>query len=114
MKFKIFKFKKVTSTNDVAINLIRKKKKEIGCVYADIQTKGRGTHGKKWISNKGNFFGSIFFPLKYKDINIFTVNVRILFDMSDIPIPETVLTDKEFKTLVKSTSYTYIDAIYFS
>ena len=64
MKFKIFKFKKVTSTNDVAINLIRKKKKEIGCVYADTQTKGRGTHGKKWVSDKGNLFGSIFFPLK--------------------------------------------------
>ena len=75
MKFKIFKFKKVTSTNDVAINLIRKKKKEIGCVYADVQTQGRGSHGKKWISNKGNFFGSIFFPLKYNHppFNQFTI-----------------------------------------
>jgi len=75
MKFKIFKFKKVTSTNDVAINLIRKKKEEIGCVYADVQTQGRGTHGKKWISNKGNFFGSIFFPLKYNypPFNEFTI-----------------------------------------
>ena len=64
MKFKIFKYKKVTSTNDVAINLIREKKKEKGCVYAITQTKGRGTRGRKWISNKGNFFGSIFFQLK--------------------------------------------------
>ena len=64
MKFEIFKFKKVTSTNDVAIDLIKKRKKRTGCVYADKQTKGRGTHGNKWISYKGNLFGSIFFPLK--------------------------------------------------
>ena len=64
MKFKIFKFKKVTSTNDQAIKLIKIDKKSFGCAYAEIQTKGRGTYGKNWISKKGNFFGSIFFPLK--------------------------------------------------
>ena len=75
MKFEIFKFKSVTSTNDIAINLIRNKKKETGCVYADIQTKGRGTRGRKWISNKGNLFGSIFFPLKdnYPPFNEFSI-----------------------------------------
>ncbi len=66
MKFEIFKFENVTSTNDVAIKLIKEKQKETGYVYADAQTKGRGTHGKKWISNKGNLFSSIFFPLKEK------------------------------------------------
>ena len=64
MKFEIFKFENVTSTNDIAINLIKKEQKETGCVYAETQTKGRGTHGKEWISDKGNLFGSIFFPLK--------------------------------------------------
>ena len=44
MKFKTFKFKRVTSTNDVAINLIRKEKSEMGFVYAEIQTKGRGSN----------------------------------------------------------------------
>ena len=75
MKFEIFKFKSVTSTNDVAINLIKRKKKESGCVYADIQTKGRGTHGKEWVSVKGNLFGSIFFPLKnnYPPFNEFSI-----------------------------------------
>ena len=42
MRFEIFKFENVTSTNDVAINLIKEKQKEIGCVYADNQTKGSG------------------------------------------------------------------------
>ena len=64
MKFEIFKFKKIVSTNNSAINLIKYKKKMLGFVYADAQTRGRGTFGKKWISKKGNFFGSIFFPLK--------------------------------------------------
>ena len=75
MKFEVFKFESVTSTNDVAINLIKEEQKEIGCVYADIQTKGRGTHGRKWVSDKGNFFGSIFFPLKnnYPPFNEFSI-----------------------------------------
>ena len=54
----------VTSTNDEAINLIREKRKECGYVFATSQTRGRGTKGRKWISHKGNLFGSIFFPLK--------------------------------------------------
>ncbi len=75
MKFEIFKFENVTSTNDVAINLIKEKQKEFGCVYANIQTKGRGTHGRAWISDKGNLFASIFFPLKnsYPPFNEFSI-----------------------------------------
>ena len=84
MKFKVFKFKNVTSTNEVAINLIKEKQKEIGCVYADTQTKGRGTHGKEWISDKGNLFGSIFFPLEhnYPPFNEFSIiNPIIISDV---------------------------------
>jgi|TARA_B110000438_G_C15677456_1_gene590847 BirA family biotin operon repressor/biotin-[acetyl-CoA-carboxylase] ligase len=84
MKFKIFKFNKVTSTNDKAINLITKKNKISGCVCAYIQTKGRGTYGKKWISKKGNFFGSIFFPLKinYPTFDEFsTINSIIIYNV---------------------------------
>jgi len=66
MKFEIFNFESITSTNDAAINLIKNKKKSIGCIYAKNQTKGRGTHGNKWISIKGNLFMSLFFPLKNK------------------------------------------------
>ena len=66
MKFKIFEFKNVTSTNDLAINLIKKGNRKIGCVFAKKQTKGRGTFGKRWISDEGNLFISLFFPLKKK------------------------------------------------
>ena len=74
MRFKIFKFESVTSTNDAAIKLIKEEKKEMGCVYAINQTKGRGTYGRKWVSDKGNLFGSIFFPLKdsYPPFNEFS------------------------------------------
>ena len=84
MKFEIFKFENVTSTNDIAINLIKNEQKETGCVYADTQTKGRGTHGREWISGKGNLFGSIFFPLrnKYPPFNEFsTINPLIISDV---------------------------------
>ena len=84
MKFEIFKFENVTSTNDTAINLIKKEQKETGCVYAEAQTKGRGTHGKEWISDKGNLFGSIFFLLKnnYPPFNEFsTINPLIISDV---------------------------------
>ena len=64
MKFEIIKLESVTSTNDVAIKLIREKNKDSGCIYADLQTKGRGTYGKKWVSKKGNLFMSLFFPLE--------------------------------------------------
>ena len=75
MQFEILKFESVTSTNDVAINLIKEEKKEKGCIYAETQTKGRGTKGKKWVSEMGNLFGSIFFPLKssYPPFNEFSM-----------------------------------------
>tara|TARA_Y100000590_G_scaffold464782_1_gene635086 strand:+ start:2481 stop:3065 length:585 start_codon:yes stop_codon:yes gene_type:complete len=75
MKFEIFKFDSVTSTNDIAINLIKEKSKDVGCIYAKEQTKGRGTYGKTWISERGNLFGSIFFPLKnnYPPFNEFSI-----------------------------------------
>ena len=84
MKFKIFKFQEVTSTNEIAINLIKKKRIISGYVYANTQTNGKGTHGKKWISIKGNLFGSIFFPLKnnYPPFSEFSIINSIL--ISDV------------------------------
>jgi len=84
MKFKIYKYKNVTSTNDEAIFLIKQKQKKTGCVCAESQTKGRGTYGKKWVSNKGNLFSSIFFPLEknYPSFSEFSIiNPIIIADM---------------------------------
>ncbi len=64
MRLNLIKFKKVKSTNDEAIKIIRSKKNKQGIVTTEYQTNGKGTMGKKWISLKGNFFASIFFELK--------------------------------------------------
>ena len=75
MKLEIFKFDRINSTNDTAMELIKKKKKKFGCVYADVQARGRGTQGKKWVSEMGNLFVSIFFSLKnnYPPFNEFSI-----------------------------------------
>jgi BirA family biotin operon repressor/biotin-[acetyl-CoA-carboxylase] ligase len=64
MKFKKFKFKKVKSTNNTAIRIIKSSKLKYGMVISDTQTMGRGQYGKKWISHKGNLFVSFFYELK--------------------------------------------------
>ena len=63
MRLKRFNFKVVNSTNDLAIRIIKKSKNKSGIVIAEKQVKGRGKHGKKWTSYKGNLFVSIFFPV---------------------------------------------------
>ena len=62
MKLKKFTFNKVKSTNDTAIRLIRSGI-DSGIILTDVQTKGKGQRGNKWISKKGNLFISIFFKL---------------------------------------------------
>jgi BirA family biotin operon repressor/biotin-[acetyl-CoA-carboxylase] ligase len=69
MKLKIIKMKRVQSTNSVALKLIKKKKLKPTLITALAQTNGRGTMGKKWISQKGNLFISIFFEINQKRIN---------------------------------------------
>ena len=65
MIYKIFSYKKVNSTNDIAIKKIKKGFSR-GLVQAEIQKRGRGQHGKKWISYNGNLFITIFFKIKKK------------------------------------------------
>ena len=65
MSFKFSYYKKVKSTNDIAIREI-KKNCQSGVIVADKQNKGRGRYGNKWISYKGNIFISIFFRISKK------------------------------------------------
>ena len=75
MKFQIFRFNNLTSTNDKAIDLIKNKNIKSGFILSKNQTDGRGTQGKKWISIEGNFFGSLFFNLckDYPPFNEFSI-----------------------------------------
>lgn len=61
MKLKKFNFKKINSTNDAAIRIIKSTNTKSGIIIAENQIKGRGQYGKIWSSYKGNLFVSIFF-----------------------------------------------------
>jgi BirA family transcriptional regulator, biotin operon repressor / biotin---[acetyl-CoA-carboxylase] ligase len=69
MKLKLLRLKSVKSTNNLALKLIKKKNSKPTMIISNIQTHGRGTMGKKWVSKKGNLFISIFFEMNQKRIN---------------------------------------------
>ena len=83
MKFKIFRFKKVKSTNSTAIRIIKNYKFDHGMIISETQNKGRGQYGKKWISYKGNLFVSFFY--KTEDL---TVSVKQLTKINCILVRE--------------------------
>ena len=70
MKFKVFRFNKVKSTNNTAIKIIKTSDFDYGMIISENQSKGKGQYGKKWISYKGNLFVSFFFNLENFDINL--------------------------------------------
>ena len=70
MKFKKFKFKKVKSTNNTAIRIIKETNCDLGMVIAETQVKGKGQYGRKWISSKGNLFVSFFNELNKSNLTI--------------------------------------------
>ena len=70
MKFKIFRFNKVKSTNNTAIRIIKNYNYDFGMILSDLQVNGRGQYGKKWVSYKGNLFVSFFYNLKNFKISL--------------------------------------------
>ena len=68
MKFKIFRYKTVVSTNNSAIRIIKNSNTDYGMIIANKQKNGRGQYGKKWISYTGNLFVSFFYKLN--NINV--------------------------------------------
>ena len=104
MSFKKFFYKKVNSTNDLAIKKIKAGITK-GIIIADYQKKGRGQQGKKWLSFKGNLFITIFFKIK-ENINIKKITIlnckiikRVLFHYIKKSItikpPNDLLVDKK-------------------
>ena len=70
MKFRVFRFKRVKSTNNTAIRIIKKNYCDFGMILSELQTNGRGQYGRKWISQKGNLFVSFFYNLNNFDISL--------------------------------------------
>ena len=65
MRLKKFYFKKVSSTNNIAIRFIKNGIKN-GAIISEIQFQGRGQRGKTWHSKKGNLFMTVFFEISKK------------------------------------------------
>ena len=70
MKFKIFRFKKVESTNNSEIRINKNTNTEYGMIIANKQTSGRGQYGKKWISYNGNLFVSFFYNFDHLTVSL--------------------------------------------
>ena len=70
MQFKIFRFKKVESTNNSAIRIVKNSNIDYGMVIANEQKSGRGQYGKKWISYNGNLFISFFYKLDQLTVSL--------------------------------------------
>ena len=79
MKLKKYLYKKVESTNNVALRLI-KQGNQRGIILTDQQTKGKGQRKNKWISIKGNLFLSVFFEIgkKISLSKIINLNLKII------------------------------------
>ena len=98
MKFKIFKFKKINSTNNKAVKIIKEKKEENGFIHSLAQSRGKGRYGKKWESIKGNFFGSFFFKLqdnypKFEEFNF--INVKLIITVLKKYLKRNIITFKK-------------------
>ena len=104
MKLKKFNFNKVKSTNNTAIRLI-KNGNDYGIVSSESQSNGRGQRGKKWISNKGNLFISIFFKINSKisikkitNLNLLILKKIILNQVKqniNVKLPNDILINKK-------------------
>jgi len=70
MKFRIFRFKSVKSTNNSAIRIIKNSNTDYGMIIADKQESGRGQYGKRWISYNGNLFLSFFYKFDHLNISL--------------------------------------------
>ena len=69
----------VDSTNTEAQRLLKKKKISSPLwIVAEEQTSGKGRGENKWVSNKGNLFASLIFPISFniKNLPIFNFSVQ--------------------------------------
>ena len=104
MKLKKYFFKKVMSTNNIALRLVKSGKSN-GAILSETQSCGRGQRGNKWISKKGNLFMTIFFEINNKltlkkltQLNLSIIK-RIIYKITktyvNIKFPNDILINKK-------------------
>jgi len=84
MKLKQFNFKKINSTNQTAIRLLKNSNNNCGLVVTEIQSNGKGQYGRKWISLKGNIFLSFFYKLEKIDLPISSLTKKNCFLVKNV------------------------------
>ena len=84
MKFKVFRYKKVKSTNNTAIRIIRETNHNFGMIISETQTGGKGQYGRKWISYKGNILISFFYKLKKMNLSMKQLSRKNCFLVKDV------------------------------
>ncbi len=84
MKLKQFNFKKVNSTNQTSITLIKSSKNKFGLIVSDAQSKGKGQYGRKWISYKGNIFLSFFYKLENINLSLSSLTRKNCFLVKNV------------------------------
>ena len=70
MKIKKFNFKKVISTNNTSIKIIKNSNLKYGMIVSENQKNGKGQYNRKWISYKGNLFVSVFYNIENINLSI--------------------------------------------
>ena len=84
MKLRQFNFKKIKSTNQTAIRLIKSSKIEFGLIVSEVQSKGKGQYGRKWISYKGNIFLSFFYKLENINLPLISLTKKNCYLVKDV------------------------------
>ena len=79
MKIKVFRYKKVKSTNKTAIRIIRETNHNFGMIISETQTGGKGQYGRKWTSYKGNILITFFYALKKINLSISQLSKKNCF-----------------------------------
>ncbi len=95
-KVPIFHFTTVTSTNDIARELLAQE--DIVVVYADEQTHGRGRHGKIWNSERRK---NLYYSLGIRQNKMLTAHETASYQavggMAAIDALRKILPDKQFR-----------------
>ena len=84
MKIKKFHFKKVKSTNQTSIRLIKYFKSEFGLVTSETQSHGKGRYGRNWISYKGNIFLTFFYKLEKINLSMALLTKKNCFLVKEV------------------------------
>lgn len=105
MNFTILQFDQIESTNTEALNQAKRGADEGLCVVAEQQTKGRGRHGRVWISEKnaGLYFSVVLRPkIEMRFLPLITL-------MSAIAVHDALRELYELKPDIKWVNDIYID-----